>query len=117
VGILKNRCNLLGSSIVNVVEGKDTKFLSEDLRDSIGRLVVYVSFLEYSLTFKYLKSGYRGIQDTLEAANKAKATGFWAYALAEDDIDVLNNANKSLDKLLQCFSVCFPVPVVSDLLN
>jgi hypothetical protein len=53
----------------------------------------------------------------LEATNKAKAGGFWAYVLAEDDVDVLNNANKSLDKLLQCFLVCFPDPVVSDLLN
>ena len=45
--ILKKRCDLLGSSIVNVVEGKNTKLLSKDLRDSIGRLVEYVSFFEY----------------------------------------------------------------------
>ena len=40
--ILKERCDLLGSSIVNVVDGKDTRLLSEDLKKSIGRLVVYV---------------------------------------------------------------------------
>ena len=45
--ILKKRCELLGSSIVNVVKEKDTKLLSKDLRDSIGRLVAYVSFSEY----------------------------------------------------------------------
>ncbi|KAJ2924267.1 hypothetical protein H1R20_g12827, partial [Candolleomyces eurysporus] len=38
VEILKKRCELLGSSIVNVVKEKDTKLLSKDLRDSIGRL-------------------------------------------------------------------------------
>jgi hypothetical protein len=53
----------------------------------------------------------------LEAANKAKTGGFWAYVLAEDDVEALNDANKSLDKLLQCFLVCFPELVVSDLLN
>ncbi|KAJ2935293.1 hypothetical protein H1R20_g1802, partial [Candolleomyces eurysporus] len=47
VEILKKRCDLLGSSIVNVVEGKDTKLLSKDLKDSIGRLVEYVRFFEY----------------------------------------------------------------------
>ncbi|RXW15833.1 hypothetical protein EST38_g10022 [Candolleomyces aberdarensis] len=84
VEILKKRCNLLGSSIVNVVEGKDTKFLSDDLRNSIGRLVA-------------------GIWDTLEATDKEKSTGFTAYVLAEDDVVVLKNANKKLDELLQCF--------------
>ncbi|KAJ2929349.1 hypothetical protein H1R20_g7738, partial [Candolleomyces eurysporus] len=84
VGILKERCDLLGSSIVNVVKGKDTKFLSDDLRDSIGRLVA-------------------GIWDTLEATNKEKSTGFTAYVLAEDDVGVLKKANKKLDELLQCF--------------
>jgi hypothetical protein len=37
----------LGSSVVNAVIGKDTKLLSEDLKDSIGRLVEYVFFLRY----------------------------------------------------------------------
>ncbi|RXW12131.1 hypothetical protein EST38_g13722, partial [Candolleomyces aberdarensis] len=84
VEILKKRCDLLGSSIVNVVKGKDTKLLSKDLRDSIGRLVV-------------------GMWTTLEAANKEKSTGFIAYVLAEDDDQVLKRANKSLDELLHCF--------------
>ncbi|RXW13643.1 hypothetical protein EST38_g12212 [Candolleomyces aberdarensis] len=84
VEILKKRCDLLGSSVVNAVKGKDTKLLSEDLKHSIGRLVV-------------------GIWDTLEAANKGKSTGFTAYILAEDDAEVLKNVNKKLDELLQCF--------------
>ncbi|KAJ2932474.1 hypothetical protein H1R20_g4595, partial [Candolleomyces eurysporus] len=84
VEILKKRCDLLGSSIINVVKGKDTELLSKDLRDSIGRLVA-------------------GMSTTLEAANKDKATGFTAYVLAEDDVEVLEKANKSLDELLHCF--------------
>ncbi|KAJ2930884.1 hypothetical protein H1R20_g6206, partial [Candolleomyces eurysporus] len=84
VEILKKRCNLLGSSIVNVVEGKDTTLLSKDLKDSVGRLVA-------------------GIWATLEAAKKEKSTGFTAYVLAEDDAEVLKEANKSLDELLHCF--------------
>ncbi|RXW13519.1 hypothetical protein EST38_g12335 [Candolleomyces aberdarensis] len=84
VEILKKRCDLLGSSIVNVVKGKDTKLLSKDLRDSIGRLVA-------------------GIWATLKAANKVKSTGFTAYVLAEDDVEVLKKANKSLDELLHYF--------------
>ncbi|KAJ2915335.1 hypothetical protein MD484_g5071, partial [Candolleomyces efflorescens] len=46
VRTLKERCNLLGSSIVNAIGGKDIKFISVDLRDSIGRLVLYASFFE-----------------------------------------------------------------------
>ncbi|RXW19862.1 hypothetical protein EST38_g5961, partial [Candolleomyces aberdarensis] len=44
-----------------------------------------------------------GIFDTLEAANKEKSKGFTAYVLAEDDVEVLKNANKKLDELLQHF--------------
>ncbi|KAJ2925775.1 hypothetical protein H1R20_g11320, partial [Candolleomyces eurysporus] len=84
VKILEHRCDLLGSSIVNIISGKDTKFLSEDLMDSIGRLV-------------------EGIQDTLKATIKEKSTGFAAYVLVEDDVEVLKNANNKLDELLQCF--------------
>ncbi|KAJ2920764.1 hypothetical protein H1R20_g16331, partial [Candolleomyces eurysporus] len=84
VEILEKRCDLLGSSIVNVVSGKDIKFLSEDLKNSIGRLVV-------------------GIQDTLKVMIKEKSTGLAAYVLVEDDVEVLKNANKKLDELLQCF--------------
>ncbi|KAJ2921664.1 hypothetical protein H1R20_g15431, partial [Candolleomyces eurysporus] len=65
--------------VVDVIE-----FLSEDLKDSIGRLVA-------------------GIWDTLEAVDKEQSTGFTAYVLAEDDVEVLKNANKKLDELLQCF--------------
>ena len=44
---LINRCNLLGASIENAAGSEeDPKPLSEDLKDSIGRLVVYVSFFE-----------------------------------------------------------------------
>ncbi|KAJ2921186.1 hypothetical protein H1R20_g15908, partial [Candolleomyces eurysporus] len=81
---LKKHCELLGSSIVNAVKGKDTKLLSEDLKDSLGRLVV-------------------GIWETLEVAIKEKSGGITAYVLVEDDTQVLLNANKKLDKLLQCF--------------
>ena len=51
--------------------------------------------------------------NTLEAANKEKSTGFTAYVLAEDDVEVLKKANKSLDELLYCFWVCFHSPAVS----
>ncbi|KAJ2929767.1 hypothetical protein H1R20_g7344, partial [Candolleomyces eurysporus] len=84
VEILKKRCNLLGSSIVNVIKGKDTTSLSKDLMDSIGRLL-------------------EGIWATLETANKERSTGFTAYVLAEDNVEVLKEANKSLDELLHCF--------------
>ncbi|KAJ2925944.1 hypothetical protein H1R20_g11151, partial [Candolleomyces eurysporus] len=84
VEILKKRCDLLGSSIINVVKGKDARLLSKDLKDSIGRLVA-------------------GIWVTLEAANKEKSTGITAYVLAEDDVEVLKKANKSLDEHLHCF--------------
>ncbi|KAJ2923248.1 hypothetical protein H1R20_g13846, partial [Candolleomyces eurysporus] len=84
VEILKQHCELLGTSIVNAVKGKDTKLLSEDLKDSLGRLVV-------------------GIWDTLEIAIKEKSEGITAYVLVEDDVEILENANKKLDKLLQCF--------------
>ncbi|KAJ2921245.1 hypothetical protein H1R20_g15849, partial [Candolleomyces eurysporus] len=84
VEILKKRCDLLGSSIVNAVKGKDARLLSEDLKESIGHLVV-------------------GIWDTLNAANQDKSKGFAAYVLAEDDAEVLKNANRKLDELLQCF--------------
>ena len=43
---MKKRCDLLGSSVLNAVKGKDIKLLSEDLKDSIGHLVAYVSFFE-----------------------------------------------------------------------
>ncbi|RXW14273.1 hypothetical protein EST38_g11581 [Candolleomyces aberdarensis] len=84
VKILKKNCELLGSSIVNAVKGKDTALLSEDLKDSLGRLVA-------------------GIHTTLEAVLKEKSGGITAYVLVEDDTQVLVNANKKLDKLLQCF--------------
>ncbi|KAJ2924251.1 hypothetical protein H1R20_g12830, partial [Candolleomyces eurysporus] len=88
VEMLKKRCELLGSSIVNAVKGKDTKLLSEDLRDSIGLTGVV---------------GYRGMWTTLEAANKEKSTGLLVYVLAVDDVEVLRKANKRLDGLLHCF--------------
>jgi hypothetical protein len=47
VEILEKHCDLLGSSILNAVEGKDMKLLPHSLKDSIGRLVMYVSFFQY----------------------------------------------------------------------
>jgi hypothetical protein len=43
----------------------------------------------------------------LKVAIKEKSTGLAVYVLVEDDIEVLKNANKQLDELLQCFWVCF----------
>ena len=43
----------------------------------------------------------------MEAVNEEKATGPTAYVLAEDDAEVLKDANRKLDELLQCFWVCF----------
>ncbi|RXW20601.1 hypothetical protein EST38_g5261 [Candolleomyces aberdarensis] len=83
VEILKKHCDLLGSSIINVVKGDNTTVLSKDLRDSVERLVT-------------------GIWTTLMAANQEKSTELIAYVLAEDD-EVLKKANKSLDVLLHCF--------------
>jgi hypothetical protein len=51
--------------------------------------------------------GNRGVWDTLKIAIKEKSTGLTAYVLVEDDAEVLKNANKKLDELLQCFWVCF----------
>ena len=45
--ILNRRCDLLGSSVLNAVEGKDMQLLPEGLKDSIGRLVMYVLFIQY----------------------------------------------------------------------
>ncbi|KAJ2914431.1 hypothetical protein MD484_g5982, partial [Candolleomyces efflorescens] len=86
VKILKTRCSDLGSSIVNATQGRDTRLLSEHLKDSIGRLV-------------------EAIQKTLETTNKEKSKGFAAYLLAEDDTELLKSANKRLDELLQCFQL------------
>ncbi|KAJ2912066.1 hypothetical protein MD484_g8345, partial [Candolleomyces efflorescens] len=82
--LLEKRCDLLGLSILNAVKEKDGKPLSEDLKDSIGRLVL-------------------GIWDTLKAAIREKATGVASYVLFEADADVLKNTNKRLNELLQCF--------------
>ncbi|RXW16215.1 hypothetical protein EST38_g9642 [Candolleomyces aberdarensis] len=98
VKILKKHCDLLGSSIVNAVKGKDKKLLSEDLKDSIRRLVV-------------------GICNTLEAANKEPSRGFAGYVLAEDDVKVLKNANKKLNKLLQQFWIENHITGTIDLSN
>ncbi|RXW16716.1 hypothetical protein EST38_g9130 [Candolleomyces aberdarensis] len=84
VKILKERCDLLGISIVNAVKGKDEGLLSEDLKKSIGRLV-------------------EGMWDTLKDVNLEQSKGLTVFVLAEDDIDVLKKANKRLDELLQCF--------------
>jgi hypothetical protein len=51
--------------------------------------------------------GYRGIKDILNTTDKEKSKGIAAYVLAEDDAEVLKNANKKLDELLQSFWVCF----------
>ncbi|KAJ2923886.1 hypothetical protein H1R20_g13208, partial [Candolleomyces eurysporus] len=84
VKILKKRCDLLGKSIANAVDGKDPTMLSGDLKASIERLIA-------------------GIQDALHCVIREKSKGLAAYVLVEDDAEVINKANKSLDELLQCF--------------
>ena len=49
----------------------------------------------------------RGIQNILEATHAEKSEGVAVYLMAEDDADMLKNANKKLDRLLQGFWVCF----------
>ena len=39
---LKKRCSSLNDTIVGAIKGKDATSLSDDLKDSIGRLVRYV---------------------------------------------------------------------------
>lgn len=106
--MLKQRCDLLGSSIINAVKKKDVMLLSDDLKESIGWLVGYVS--SSACVFNYSNNLLtRGIWDTLKAANKEKGKGFAAYILAEDDAGTLRDANQKLDRLLQCFWICFPI--------
>ncbi|KAJ2924289.1 hypothetical protein H1R20_g12806, partial [Candolleomyces eurysporus] len=81
---LKMRCNLLNESLVNAIKGQDTGLLSDDLRDSIGRLV-------------------KGISDTLMDTAVKKSTGITAYILVEDDAEALKKANQQIDQVLQRF--------------
>ncbi|KAJ2923244.1 hypothetical protein H1R20_g13851, partial [Candolleomyces eurysporus] len=81
---LKMRCNLLNESMVNAIKGQDAGLLSDDLRDSIGRLV-------------------KGISDTLMDTAVKKSTGITAYILVEDDAEALKKANQQIDRVLQCF--------------
>jgi hypothetical protein len=52
VEILGKHCDLLGSSILSAVEGKDIELLPVGLKDSIGRLVMYVSFSQFLTYFQ-----------------------------------------------------------------
>ena len=101
---LKARCNLLNESLVNAIKGQDARLLSDDLRDSIGRLVKYVSFCvepREHLT----DANARGIHDTLMDTTVKKSTGITAYILVEDDAEALKKANQQIDQVLQCFWV------------
>jgi hypothetical protein len=40
VEILENRCDLLGSSILDALEGKNMMLLPVGLKESIGRLIM-----------------------------------------------------------------------------
>ncbi|RXW12419.1 hypothetical protein EST38_g13434 [Candolleomyces aberdarensis] len=81
---LKMRCNLLNDSLANAMKGRDPRSLSDDLWDSIGRLV-------------------KGIHDTLMDTTVKKSTGIMAYILVEDDMEALKKANQQIDQVLQCF--------------
>ncbi|KAJ2926680.1 hypothetical protein H1R20_g10395, partial [Candolleomyces eurysporus] len=81
---LKTRCDLLNESLVNAIKGQDAGLLSDDLRDSIGRLV-------------------KGISDTLMDTAVKKSTGITVYILVEDDAEALKKANQQIDQVLQRF--------------
>ncbi len=67
---MKKRCDLLRSSIVNAIGGKDTKLLSEDLKNSVGRLGVYVIF--YSLNFGLLIQAILSLQRDMQYLGSCK---------------------------------------------
>ncbi|RXW20844.1 hypothetical protein EST38_g5027 [Candolleomyces aberdarensis] len=81
---LKMRCNLLNDSLANAMKGRDPRSLSDELWDSIGRLV-------------------KGISDTFMDTTVKKSTGIMAYILVEDDTEALKKANQQIDQVLQCF--------------
>ena len=49
----------------------------------------------------------------MKTAVREESEGFAVYVLVEDDAEVIKNANKKLDELLQCFWVCFYDSAVS----
>ncbi|RXW14827.1 hypothetical protein EST38_g11027 [Candolleomyces aberdarensis] len=81
---LKARCDLLNESMVNAIKGRDERLLSAELKESIGRLV-------------------KGVHDTLLATVVEYSTGMAAYVMAEDNSDVVKEANEKMDQILQCF--------------
>ncbi|KAJ2926691.1 hypothetical protein H1R20_g10400, partial [Candolleomyces eurysporus] len=81
---LKARCDLLNESMVNAIKGKDERLLSAELKESIGRLL-------------------KGIHDTFRATVVEYSTGISAYAMVEDNAEVVKDANQKMDRILQCF--------------
>ncbi|RXW11194.1 hypothetical protein EST38_g14661, partial [Candolleomyces aberdarensis] len=84
VEVLKARCDLLDQTIYNAIMGKERAQISDDLRNSIGRLV-------------------EGIRSALAKVNKEISTGAAAYVLAEDNVEAMKKANQKIGELLQCF--------------
>ena len=100
---LKIRCNLLNESLANVIKG-DARLLSDDLRDSIGRLLKYVSSC-VKCKEHLTDVNARGISDILMDTMVKKSTGIAAYVLVEDDAEALIKANQQIDRVLQRFWV------------
>ncbi|KAJ2925991.1 hypothetical protein H1R20_g11098, partial [Candolleomyces eurysporus] len=99
---LKMSCNLLNESLVNAIKGQDAGLLSDDLRDSIGRLLKYFSFCVKPRQH-LININARGISDTLMDTAVKKSTGITAYILVEDDTEALKKANQQIDQVFQCF--------------
>ncbi|RXW21815.1 hypothetical protein EST38_g4051 [Candolleomyces aberdarensis] len=84
MGDLKARCGLLNDSMVNAIKGQDERLLSAELKESIGRLV-------------------KGIHDTFLATMVEYSTGMAAYVMVKDNSEVVKEANRKIDQILQCF--------------
>ncbi|KAJ2922141.1 hypothetical protein H1R20_g14943, partial [Candolleomyces eurysporus] len=99
---LKTRCDLLNESLTNAIKGRDVRLLTDDLKDSIGRLVKYIPFcVEHRAHLTNINA--RGIHDTFMDTMVKKSTGITAYILVEDDAEALKKANQQIDQALQCF--------------
>jgi hypothetical protein len=102
--VLQARCNLFNDTLAKVIKGRDAKLLSDDLWNSIGRLVKYVPL--YVKPRRLLtNTGARGIHDILMGTMMKKSKGITAYILVEDDAEALKRANKQIDDILRCFWV------------
>ncbi|RXW17218.1 hypothetical protein EST38_g8634 [Candolleomyces aberdarensis] len=81
---LKARCNLLNESMVSAIKGRDERFLSAELKESIGRLI-------------------DATHNTFLAMVVESSTGIAAYVMVENNSEVVKGANQKMDQILQCF--------------